>query len=278
MADGHARGLLRADLAQAGAARSNRLTPRIVTCARRASAHQNLRFTRRPADGARATCRSRSQPGDSAAVMGPVGLRQELAALHPRRPRAADERRRDARRPESVRAGSRRAGGVSQSSRSDSSFRITACCRSARCSRTCSCRRWSAKPTTPRYSARDSCSQDVGLGERLDHRPAALSGGEKQRVAIARALIREPRLLLCDEPTGNLDADSADRVADCSLALHQRQQTILLVVTHSEPLAATLREAMATSSAGICAAVDIVVMNPAGPRQPASTIAASTRW
>ena len=78
---------------------------------------------------------------------------------------------------------------------------------------------------------------EVGLGERLDHRPAALSGGEKQRVAIARALIREPGLLLCDEPTGNLDADSADRVAALLLALHQRQHTILIVVTHSVSLA-----------------------------------------
>ncbi len=79
--------------------------------------------------------------------------------------------------------------------------------------------------------------QDVGLGARLDHRPAALSGGEKQRVALARALVREPGLLLCDEPTGNLDADSADRVAALLLTLHQRQRTILIVVTHSEALA-----------------------------------------
>jgi lipoprotein-releasing system ATP-binding protein len=78
---------------------------------------------------------------------------------------------------------------------------------------------------------------EVGLGERLEHRPAALSGGEKQRVAIARALIREPRLLLCDEPTGNLDADSADRVAELLLALHHHQDTMLVVVTHSEALA-----------------------------------------
>lgn len=77
----------------------------------------------------------------------------------------------------------------------------------------------------------------VGLSGRLDHRPAALSGGEKQRVAIARALIREPQLLLCDEPTGNLDADSADRVAELLLSLHQQQHTVLLVVTHSEALA-----------------------------------------
>jgi lipoprotein-releasing system ATP-binding protein len=77
----------------------------------------------------------------------------------------------------------------------------------------------------------------VGLAGRLDHHPAALSGGEKQRVAIARALIRQPHLLLCDEPTGNLDADSADRVAELLLSLHQQQQTVLLVVTHSEALA-----------------------------------------
>jgi lipoprotein-releasing system ATP-binding protein len=76
----------------------------------------------------------------------------------------------------------------------------------------------------------------VGLGSRLDHRPAALSGGEKQRVAIARALIRDPQVLLCDEPTGNLDADSAERVIDLLLTLHREQKTVLLVVTHSEAL------------------------------------------
>jgi lipoprotein-releasing system ATP-binding protein len=65
-----------------------------------------------------------------------------------------------------------------------------------------------------------------------------LSGGEKQRVAIARALIRQPQLVLCDEPTGNLDPETAAAVASLLVELHQQQQTVLLVVTHSAALAA----------------------------------------
>jgi len=77
----------------------------------------------------------------------------------------------------------------------------------------------------------------VGLAQRLDHRPAQLSGGEKQRVAIARALVCQPTLLLCDEPTGNLDQRNADTVADLLLSLHQSQSTVLIVVTHNADLA-----------------------------------------
>lgn len=83
-----------------------------------------------------------------------------------------------------------------------------------------------------------ACLEQVGLGERLDHRPGELSGGEKQRAAIARALVRQPRLVLCDEPTGNLDHVSATTVASMLLDLHARQRNILIVVTHSERLAA----------------------------------------
>lgn len=78
----------------------------------------------------------------------------------------------------------------------------------------------------------------VGLAARIDHRPGELSGGERQRVAIARALVRAPRLLLCDEPTGNLDRASADQAAALLLDLHRQQQGILIVVTHNADLAA----------------------------------------
>jgi lipoprotein-releasing system ATP-binding protein len=77
----------------------------------------------------------------------------------------------------------------------------------------------------------------VGLGDRLDHRPAQLSGGERQRVAVARALIGRPRLLLCDEPTGNLDASSAAMVTDLLIDLHREAHNILIVVTHSAVVA-----------------------------------------
>lgn len=81
----------------------------------------------------------------------------------------------------------------------------------------------------------------VGLSGRLEHRPSELSGGEKQRVAIARALIHKPLLLLCDEPTGNLDAASAQSVRELVFELHREAQSILITVTHSLELAARFK-------------------------------------
>ncbi len=77
----------------------------------------------------------------------------------------------------------------------------------------------------------------VGLADRLDHRPGELSGGERQRVALARALVRRPPLLLCDEPTGNLDRASGEVVASTLFDLHEQQDTVLVIVTHNTDLA-----------------------------------------
>ena len=82
-----------------------------------------------------------------------------------------------------------------------------------------------------------SLVEQVGLADRIDHRPGELSGGEKQRVAVARALVRQPKLVLCDEPTGNLDQASASKVASLLFDLHRRLQNMLVVVTHSDRLA-----------------------------------------
>jgi len=86
----------------------------------------------------------------------------------------------------------------------------------------------------------------VGLSHRIEHRPAEMSGGERQRVAIARALINQPGLILCDEPTGNLDRSTADQVSDLLLDLHHQMQNILVVVTHSPEFANRLQRRIAS--------------------------------
>jgi putative ABC transport system ATP-binding protein len=99
----------------------------------------------------------------------------------------------------------------------------------------------SGRASRRRQRSRDLL-EEVGLLDRAEHRPGQLSGGERQRVAIARALVNDPSLILADEPTGNLDVDSAMRVLDLLERVHTERGCTLLVVTHNEAVAQRAEE------------------------------------
>ena len=91
------------------------------------------------------------------------------------------------------------------------------------------------EPLTPEKEAyARELLKEVGLGHRLNHKPNELSGGEQQRVAVARALINQPKVLLADEPTGNLDRKNSEMLYDLMLRLNQKLKQTLVIVTHDE--------------------------------------------
>jgi putative ABC transport system ATP-binding protein len=103
----------------------------------------------------------------------------------------------------------------------------------------------------PSASRADELLSQVGLGDRVDHYPAQLSGGEQQRVALARAFSIRPRILFADEPTGNLDAKTGRTIIDLILALNEAEGTTLVLVTHDPDIASRARRTIRLSDGRI---------------------------
>lgn len=92
---------------------------------------------------------------------------------------------------------------------------------------------------------------EVGLGDRMDHYPLQLSGGEQQRVALARAFIHRPKILFADEPTGNLDSGTSEPIVEMLFRLNREAETALVLVTHDSRLAAKARRVVTMSGGSI---------------------------
>jgi len=105
-------------------------------------------------------------------------------------------------------------------------------------------------PQEARQQAMHALSQ-VGLSDRGEHRPAELSGGQQQRVAVARAIVHQPSIILCDEPTGNLDNTTSDEVMALLTEMNQTQQTTFLIVTHDANIASRCQRTITMSDGSI---------------------------
>ncbi len=106
--------------------------------------------------------------------------------------------------------------------------------------------------------------KDLGMGERMDHRPEALSGGEQQRVAIARALLFEPPVILADEPTGNLDAASSERLWRLLAEVASQRRTTMLMVTHEAAAAAHCKRAFVIRDGRVAGEIETEGLDAAG--------------
>jgi len=107
------------------------------------------------------------------------------------------------------------------------------------------------QPTEKAEASAAKLLDRMGLGHRLKHRPSELSGGEQQRVAVARALVMRPKVILADEPTGNLDVRTGDAIHDLLMELNDEMGTAMVVVTHNPQLAARMPRRLELTTGGL---------------------------